>query len=222
MFQHRFINGAAFNFPLGKIVAIGRNYAEHAKELNNPIPSEPILFIKPATAALDMHQPFSIPQGMGAVHHELEIALLIGKPAKNIQVENAWDYVAGVGLGLDLTLRDVQDKLKEKGHPWEKAKAFDGANPLSNWLSPAEIADKHNISLQLIKNGELKQSGNSNMMITSIPALLAYASRYFTLLPGDVVMTGTPAGVGPLNPGDELLAELAGGILSIKSQVVSV
>lgn len=215
MFQHQFINGTGFDYPLGKIVAIGRNYAEHAKELNNPIPSEPILFIKPATAAVDMHQPFSIPQGKGAVHHELEIALLIGKTTKNITAQNAWDYVAGIGLGLDLTLRDVQDKLKEKGHPWEKAKAFDGANPLSHWLLPSAISDKHNISLQLTKNGEVKQSGNSNMMITSIPDLLAYASNFFTLQPGDVVMTGTPAGVGPLSRGDQLVADLNGVLQTI-------
>lgn len=218
MFQHQFINGAEFDYPLGKIVAIGRNYAEHAKELNNPIPTEPILFIKPATAAVDMQKPFSIPQGKGAVHHELEIALLIGKTAKNITEQNAWDYVAGIGLGLDLTLRDVQDKLKEKGHPWEKAKAFDGANPLSHWLLPSAINDKENISLQLTKNGEVKQSGNSNMMITSIPELLAYASSFFTLQPGDVVMTGTPAGVGPLHSGDELVSDL-NGLLIVSTNV---
>ena len=208
MFQHKTIDGAALNLPLGKIVCVGRNYAEHAKELGNEVPKSPLLFMKPASAAIELERPFSIPADMGAVHHEVEIALLIGKPASGIVAADAWPCVAAVGVALDLTLRDVQDTLKAKGQPWEMAKAFDGACPLSNWLPLEKIQDKDNIHIRLEKNGELKQDGNSQQMITSIPNLMAYISQFFSLQPGDVILTGTPAGVGPLQSGDTLKATL--------------
>ncbi|HSG60054.1 MAG TPA: fumarylacetoacetate hydrolase family protein [Pseudomonadales bacterium] len=199
----------------GKIVCIGRNYAEHAKELNNPIPTSPLLFIKTANAVVPFEQPIRIPRAFGSCHHELEIALLMGE-----------EGVVGVGLALDLTLRDLQDQLKAQGHPWEKAKAFDGACPLSNFvvLDDALKDQLGNLQLKLVRNGNLQQQGNSAQMLTPVPALLEEIAKYFTLLPGDVVLTGTPAGVGPLVSGDQLEAELstASGelLLSLKTSVV--
>jgi len=208
MYQHESINGKSIDMPTGKVVCVGRNYAEHAKELGNEIPDAPILFIKPATSVVSLESGFTIPTDQGSVHHEAEIALLICKETKNIPSSQAWDCISHAGLALDLTLRDVQSKLKEKSHPWEIAKGFDGACPLSKWIELDGIANRNNIALQLEKNGELKQNGNSTQMITSIPDLIAYISKFFTLLPGDVILTGTPAGVGPLEKGDQLKAIL--------------
>ncbi len=208
MFQHKYLSGEAINHSLGKIVCVGRNYAEHAKELGNEVPKSPLLFMKPATAAVALEKPFSIPSDMGSVHHEVEIALLIGEQASAIDEDNAWGCVSAVGVALDLTLRDVQDKLKAKGQPWEMAKAFDGSCPLSNWVPLEKIRDKNSIQIRLEKNGEMKQDGYSDHMITSIPKLIAYISQFFTLEPGDVILTGTPAGVGPLESGDLLKTTL--------------
>jgi 2-keto-4-pentenoate hydratase/2-oxohepta-3-ene-1,7-dioic acid hydratase in catechol pathway len=204
MFQHQTQQNQTLDLPLGKVVCVGRNYAEHAKELGNEIPDAPILFIKPATSVVSLENGFSIPQDQGSVHHEAEIALLISKQAKNISADNAWDYVSHVTVALDLTLRDLQSKLKEKSHPWEIAKGFDGACPLGKWVAVSELSNKDNIAIELIKNGEQKQMGNSTQMITSIADLVAYISTIFTLQPGDVILTGTPAGVGPLESGDQL------------------
>lgn len=198
-----------------KIVCIGRNYAEHAKELNNPIPTSPLLFIKTANSVVPFEKPIAVPTAHGSCHHELEIALLMGEKG-----------IAGVGLALDLTLRDLQDKLKAKGHPWEKAKAFDGACPLSEFVAVDEElrGELGNLNLELRRNGAQQQCGNSSQMLTPVPALLEEIAQYFTLLPGDVVLTGTPAGVGPLYSGDELEAVLstASGevLLSLKTHVV--
>ena len=199
-----------FPHALGKIVCVGRNYAAHAKELNNPISTTPLLFIKPASSAVPFAPGFSIPQGQGSVHHELEIALLITKPLKNANEGEVVEAIAGIGLGLDLTLRDVQDKLKEKGHPWERAKSFDGACPLTNFVSVAQFSkdDWQDIGLRLEKNCQLQQQGSSADMLFAILPLIAHMSEHFSLLPGDVVLTGTPAGVGPLESGDSLLCTL--------------
>jgi 2-keto-4-pentenoate hydratase/2-oxohepta-3-ene-1,7-dioic acid hydratase in catechol pathway len=209
---------------LGKIVCVGRNYAAHAKELNNPIPSEPILFIKPASSAVTANPAFSIPQGQGSVHHELEIAILIGQSLKNASEDQVAEGIAGIGLGLDLTLRDVQAKLKEKGHPWELAKSFDGACPLTEFVSvnlPSKD-DWQSIGLKLKKNGQLQQQGSSADMLFSILPLIAHMSKHFSLHPGDVILTGTPAGVGPLEVGDSLLGELSlnNKVLLISESVV--
>ena len=208
MFQHQTIQYQTIDLPLGKVVCVGRNYAEHAKELGNEVPTAPILFIKPATSVVELESPLTIPRNQGSVHHEAEIALLICKDAKDIDADSAWDCVSHVGVALDLTLRDVQSKLKEKSHPWEIAKGFDGACPLSKWIPVSELSNKDKIAIQLEKNGDLKQDGDSTQMITSIPALIAYMSNIFTLKAGDVILTGTPAGVGPLESGDELKATL--------------
>lgn len=204
MYKHQTIQNQTLDLPLGKVVCVGRNYAEHAQELGNEIPDAPILFIKPATSVVPLAGSFAIPVNQGSVHHELEIALLISQTASNISAERAWDCVSHVGLALDLTLRDVQSQLKSKSLPWEIAKGFDGACPLSNWVPIQDMSNKDAIDLELIADGQIKQQGNSQQMITSIPNLLAYISQHFTLMPGDVVLTGTPAGVGPLTSKEQL------------------
>lgn len=195
---------------VGKVVCVGRNYADHARELNNPVPTEPILFIKPGSSVVGMAQPLVLPQGLGSVHIETEMALLIGKPLKRASDEESLAAIAGVGVGFDLTLRDLQGQLKEKGLPWEKAKSFDGSCALSSFVAPPEGIDWADVELQLERNGELQQNGNSAQMITPVASLLSYISRFFSLQPGDVVLTGTPAGVGPLSNGDQLTARLVG------------
>jgi 2-keto-4-pentenoate hydratase/2-oxohepta-3-ene-1,7-dioic acid hydratase in catechol pathway len=206
-YRHQFSNGKSFEPSLSKIVCVGRNYAEHARELNNPIPRQALLFIKPATAAVSLAQPLLIPHDRGECHHELELSILIGSPLTRANEQQCLSAIAGIGLGIDLTLRDVQTELKAKGQPWERAKAFDGSCPLSAFIE----LDGHNLQeleLTLWRNGELQQQGNTCDMLFPVASLLAEISHTFSLLPGDVVMTGTPAGVGPLCCGDELLATL--------------
>lgn len=210
-YQHHFADNSPISLPLGKVVCVGRNYAEHARELNNPVPAEPLLFIKPATAVVALDQPLRLPQGLGAVHYETEIALLIGQTLSgDVSEQQATAAIAGIGLALDLTLRELQDQLKAKGHPWERAKAFDGACPLSAFVEPAQLPDLTAIPLQLRINGELRQQGNSAEMIAPIIALLRHIAGVFTLQPGDVVITGTPAGVGVLASGDQLQLAIPG------------
>lgn len=210
-YQHQYSNGTPIDLPLGKVVCIGRNYAEHARELNNPVPTEPLLFIKPATAVTPLTAPVHLPKGRGAVHYETEIALLIGAPLSGVvSLAEASAAIAGVGLALDLTLRELQDQLKANGHPWERAKAFDGACPLSTFLPIESAPALDNIALQLHINGELRQDGKSADMITPIISLLQHIAGIFTLLPGDVVLTGTPAGVGVLQAGDRLQLSIPG------------
>lgn len=202
------LDGKALDLPVGKVVCVGRNYADHARELNNPVPTAPILFIKPSTAVVALDAGFSIPQHQGECHHELEMSVLIGKPLKNADIETVKAAILGYGIGLDLTLRDLQNTLKEKSHPWEIAKAFDGANPLSAFVAAARLPDPEATDIALSINGVSRQMGNTADMITPVFALLAYMSRHFTLLPGDVVMTGTPAGVAALHSGDRLQLSL--------------
>ncbi len=207
------LQGAQWSQPLGKIVCVGRNYAEHAAELNNPVPAEPLLFIKPATAAVPLNQPLQLPAGKGAVHYETELALLIGTPASQLSPEQALKSVSGVGLALDLTLRDLQSQLKAKGHPWEKAKAWDASCPLSTFVQAAAIETWEHLEFSLRINGQEKQRGRAEQMLTPFAELVSYISQHFTLLPGDVVLTGTPAGVGPLTAQDRLELELQGHLL---------
>ncbi|GAA5318318.1 MAG: fumarylacetoacetate hydrolase family protein [Candidatus Pelagadaptatus aseana] len=218
-YQHTMKNGEIVDLPVGKVVCVGRNYAEHAKELNNPVPTEPILFIKPASAVVDMRQPIVIPEDQGSCHIETEMALLIGKELRRDTGPQVLEAIIGVGLGFDLTLRDVQNRLKDKGHPWEKAKAFDGSCPLSPFVSPSGFR-WDDVSIELRRNGAVQQQGNSGDMITAVAELLSHIAQHFALQPGDVVLTGTPAGVGPLSAGDELLAVLDDQ-LSVASEVVA-
>jgi 2-keto-4-pentenoate hydratase/2-oxohepta-3-ene-1,7-dioic acid hydratase in catechol pathway len=202
------VDGVPASLPLGKIVCVGRNYAEHAKELNNPLPSEPVLFIKPSTALARLDGPVAIPTAWGCCHFEAEMSVLIGRSLTCCSEQQAVDAIAGIGIALDLTLRDLQAELKEKSLPWEKAKAFDGACPVSAFVTLPATELQHQ-QIQLRQNGLLKQDGNSADMLTSVLQLLVYISQFFTLQPGDIVLTGTPAGVGPLALGDELQLNLS-------------
>jgi acylpyruvate hydrolase len=201
-----------------KIIAIGRNYAEHAKELNNPVPIEPVIFLMPETALIRSNKPFFYPDFSNDIHYEVELVVKINKLGKNISEKFAHRYYNEIGIGIDFTARDIQAKLKEKGLPWEKAKAFDGAAPLGKFISKTELPEVNNISFSLEKNGELVQKGNSKDMIHSIDAIIAHVSQYFTLKIGDLIFTGTPAGVGPVKIGDALYAKIEGKEL-LKVQV---
>lgn len=227
------LDGKPYAHALGKIVCVGRNYAAHAAELNNPLPAEPILFMKPASAACDLAQPLRIPSDRGSVHHETELAILIGKPLHAANAAQARDAIAGIGIALDLTLRDVQDKLKKDGQPWERAKAFDGAYPVSPFVAiksaavknnSAQPIDLQNLTLQLYRNGNLQQDGNTAQMLFSVIALIVEISANFSLQPGDIVSTGTPAGVGPLVSGDKLIAMLGekqpGDLVRVETSVL--
>jgi len=207
-YQHRFVDGQRAAWPLGKVVCVGRNYAEHAKELNNPVPTSPLLFMKPATSAVALKAPIHLPLNQGPCHFETEIAVLIGETIRQSSIETIAPKVAGYGIGLDLTLRQLQDQLKAKGYPWEMAKAFDGACPLSAFVPAQAIVHPEHLGLSTHINGELRQCGFVSEMITPLFELIAFISQHFTLQAGDVVMTGTPAGVGALNPGDQLSLSL--------------
>ena len=218
-YRHRWIDGTEIDLPVGKVVCVGRNYAEHAKELGNEVPDAPILFIKPATALVSMDAPLQLPQGQGEVHHEIEIALLVKERLKEADAKTALWSMAGYALALDLTLRDVQNELKKKGHPWERAKAFDGACPISGFIDARGVSGKQPLDISLEINGEMRQQGNSNQMLFPIFELIAHMSAVFTLEPGDIILTGTPKGVGPLHSGDQFKAQL-GNILTANGSVV--
>ncbi len=207
-YRHRENLGSDIDLPVGKVVCVGRNYLDHIRELNNEVPKAPLLFIKPSMALVNLDQAITLPEHQGEVHHELEISLLINRRLTKASAETCLGAIAGVGLGLDLTLRDVQSVLKEKGQPWEVAKGFDGACPLSPFVDVSAFADLQDIDFSLSKNKQLQQQGNSRFMIHSIADLLSAMSHCFTLLPGDVVLTGTPAGVSALHSGDVLQLSL--------------
>ena len=209
-YQHRYLDGSPLDLPVGKVVCIGRNYLDHIRELNNAMPETPILFMKPATALAGLDQPIRLPAGRGECHHEVELAVLVGRELRNADADAARQAVAGYGIALDLTLRDLQNELKKKGHPWETAKAFDGSCPLSPFLKPEALPDPQTTDLALRVNGEIRQQSNTRQMMLGIFELIAYISTHFTLRPGDVVLTGTPAGVGPLRSDDRLILDLAG------------
>lgn len=217
-YRHHWMDNTPIDLPVGKAVCVGRNYAAHARELGNEVPGEPLLFMKPATSFCRLEQPLVLPKGQGEVHHEVEMVALIGKPLRDADEETVRYSIEGYGIGLDLTLRDVQNRLKEKGHPWEIAKAFDGAAPLSGFIDARGVSVKQQLKLSLAVNGDVRQSGHTGLMLWPTFALIAHISRHFTLLPGDVVFTGTPAGVGPLHSGDKLQVRL-GNILSVTGEV---
>jgi 5-carboxymethyl-2-hydroxymuconate isomerase len=202
------LTGRSSRIRPGKIVALGRNYTEHIKELGNAIPDKPVIFIKPTTSLLPEGGTIVIPDYSNDCHHEIELALLIGKTGKGICEDDAFDYVAGYGVAIDLTLRDTQSQQKEKGLPWEIAKGFDTACPLSNFVTADRVSDPNNLTLTLTVNGILKQNGNTGLMMRKIPQIIAETSDIFTLEEGDIILTGTPAGVGPIRSGDTLVASI--------------
>lgn len=211
MYQHHNWQGALLDFPVSKVVCVGSNYAKHIKEMGSATPTEPVLFIKPETALCDIRHPLSIPKGLGAVHHEVELAVLIGATLKQASEEHVAQAIAGYGIALDLTLRDVQAGCKKAGQPWEKAKGFDNACPISGFIPCSEFTDDpQNVELKLVVNGEVRQQGSTADMIHHIVPLIAYMSQYFTLRAGDVILTGTPEGVGPMASGDRIELSLGG------------
>jgi len=189
-----------------KIIAIGRNYAEHARELNNPVPAEPVVFLMPDTCIINNNKPFFYPDFSSDIHYEAELVLRISRVGKNIAPEFAHRYYNEIGIGIDFTARDLQKLAKEKGLPWEKAKAFDGAAPLGRFIDKAHFDDINNIRFSLKLNGDTVQQGNSRDMIFSFDQLISYVSRFFTIQIGDLLFTGTPPGVGPVKIGDRLEA----------------
>ena len=195
-------------FPIGKIVCLARNYAEHARELGNETPAAPVLFMKPASSVIGDGDTVQIPTYSQECHYEVELAVLIGKQCRGVSAGKALEYVAGYGVGIDMTLRDVQNQLKAKGLPWEIAKGFDTSCPLSDFVPVGVVADPHALNLKLAVNGEVRQDGSSSDMINRIPQIIAHISAIFTLEPGDVILTGTPAGVGQVRAGDVMTAEI--------------
>ncbi|NND94391.1 MAG: fumarylacetoacetate hydrolase family protein [Flavobacteriales bacterium] len=188
-----------------KIICIGRNYALHAKELGNQVPDEPLVFLKPETALIPRGMPFFYPQHSKDVHFELELVVKINRVGRHIEERFAHRYYDSVGLGIDFTCRDLQKIAKEKGHPWEKAKAFDHSAPVSEKFIPlSELNEIQDIEFTLLKNDEIAQKGNSRDMLFSVDRLISEVSRFFTLKIGDLIFTGTPEGVGPVEIGDRL------------------
>ena len=187
-----------------KIICVGRNYVDHAKELNNKAPKDPVLFLKPDTAILLKKQPFFIPEFSNNVHHEVEVLVKINRIGKHIDQKFAHKYYDEIGLGIDFTARDLQSQLKEKGLPWEKAKAFDGSAVIGNFVSKTKFSNVNNINFSLKRNDEVVQSGNTLLMQWKIDTLIEYISKYFTLKIGDIIFTGTPAGVGKVIADDKL------------------
>ncbi|MDG2330242.1 MAG: fumarylacetoacetate hydrolase family protein [Flavobacteriales bacterium] len=188
-----------------KIICIGRNYAEHAIELGNKVPKEPLFFLKPETALLPRRNPLFYPSFTSDLQYELEIVVKISRLGKNIQKKFAHKYYDEIGLGIDFTARDIQKQCKKDGHPWEKAKAFDGSAVIGNqYIAKDQLGNLNNLSFQLFKNGTVVQSGNTKDMIFKIDDLIEYVSQYFTLKIGDLIFTGTPVGVGPVQIDDKL------------------
>jgi 2-keto-4-pentenoate hydratase/2-oxohepta-3-ene-1,7-dioic acid hydratase in catechol pathway len=191
-----------------KIICIGRNYAAHIEELKNEQPGQPVVFLKPDTAVLKAGAPFYYPDFSKNIHHEIELVLKISKEGKYIQPQFAHRYFEEIGLGIDFTARDLQDQCKAKGLPWEISKAFNGSAPIGEFKSVAELGDLKNLDFHLEINGELRQKGNTGLMLFDFATIIAYVSQFFTLKKGDLIYTGTPAGVGPVQLGDQLIGFL--------------
>ncbi|TMP32685.1 fumarylacetoacetate hydrolase family protein [Pseudoalteromonas rubra] len=210
MYQHVWESGESIALPVGKAVCVGRNYVAHAKELNNPIPDSPLLFIKPATALCHFQSPLRLNSTLGEHHYEAELVLLVGSRIDH-NTSAPLEHISGIATGLDLTLRDLQSELKQQGHPWECAKAYDNSCSLTPFRPVDGLGESSVLHYAFWQNGQLKQRGDSSLMIFNLHTLLKACARYFTLLPGDIVMTGTPKGVGALQSGDELTLSLLDG-----------
>jgi acylpyruvate hydrolase len=201
-----------------KIICIGRNYVAHALELNNEVPGEPVFFLKPDTALLPAGRAFYMPEFSNDIHHEIELVIRINKEGKHIAEEFASRYYDQITVGIDFTARDVQQRQKEKGLPWEPAKAFDHSAPVGDWISLTELPDKTKINFSLTKNDYVVQSADSSLMIHSFDKIISFVSRYITLRKGDLIFSGTPQGVSAVKPGDILEGFLEGRSL-LKVQI---
>lgn len=196
-----------------KIICIGRNYAEHARELNNTVPTEPVFFMKPDTALLKDGESFYYPDFTNDLHHELEIVLKINKVGKHIKEQFAHKYYSEIGLGIDFTARDIQEQQKAKGLPWEKAKAFDGSAPIGKFVNKDTLNDMSAIDFELRVNGNTRQIGNTKDLLFSFDEIIAYISKFVTLKVGDLIYTGTPAGVASVKVGDKLQGFMKGDLI---------
>lgn len=201
-----------------KIVCVGRNYAEHCAELNNAVPTKPLLFLKPPTSLISEGTPICVPKGSESIHHEVELGIVIGKDGSAIPEEKALEHVNGYLLALDMTERDLQSEAKKKGHPWLLAKCWDTFCPISEVLPKDSIQDLSNVGINLSVNGALQQNGNTKDMIFSVPFLISHISRITKLERGDIILTGTPSGVGPVRNGDVIECALE-GITKMKFEV---
>jgi acylpyruvate hydrolase len=195
--------------PVGKVICIGKNYARHAAEMNSAVPTTPMVFLKPSTSLIPENGIVKIPPGIGEVHHEVELVAVVGEYARNLSLDRAMDVVASYAVGLDMTARRLQGEAKKRGGPWTVAKGFDTFGPIGQPVQAASVTPG-DLGIRLSINGRVVQDGHTSDMVFSIAQLIAYCSTVFTLEPGDLLYTGTPEGVGPVNPGDELTAEIDG------------
>ena len=198
------------SLPIGKLLCIGRNYADHAAEMKRDVPDEPMVFLKPATAVVRSGGTVRLPPQSQNVHHEIELVAVIGTEGRNLSAATALDHVAGYAVGLDMTARDLQDEAKAQRHPWSVAKGFDTFAPLGPLVSAENVGDPQALTLRLRRNGVTQQEASTEDMIFSVAELVAYCSQIFTLTPGDLLYTGTPSGVGPVDDGDTLEATATG------------
>ncbi|TLY32401.1 MAG: fumarylacetoacetate hydrolase family protein [Ignavibacteria bacterium] len=204
------VRGAGGAFPVGKILCLGRNYAEHAREMDAELPATPVVFLKPASAIIRNGEKILIPPISRQVHHEVELIVAIGKGGKSIPRGDAFGCVLGYGVGLDMTLRDIQTEAKKQGLPWTVAKGFDTSAPVSDIIPAGEIGDPHDVTICCRVNGAVRQQSSTAKMLFRIDRIIEYLSSIFTLEPGDLIFTGTPEGVGEVRPGDLVEAELVG------------
>lgn len=204
---------------LGTIYCIGRNYVEHARELGNDVPDQPVIFLKPASSVIFDGETVELPPQSNNVHHEVEMTVAIGKDGKGIAQQEALSHVAGYGVGIDVTARDIQQQAKENARPWAVAKGFDTFAPLSRFVSADQVEDPQNIELFMSVNGEKRQADNTGLMIFTVASLISYLSQIFTLRAGDVIFTGTPKGVSALQPGDHIEARLGHSLTSLNVTV---
>ena len=209
-YQHKDIYGRILPLTPGKLVCVGRNYRAHAEEFGNQVPEQPMLFIKPSCTLQPLTKPIQWPQVLGCCHHELELCLLIGKELVSPTPKQSMEAIWGYTLGLDLTLRDQQNLLKAKSMPWERAKSFPGSAPMGTFIPAKEVKSVRDLQLELQINGGVRQAAETNSMVFNVLELVCEAANAFTLQPGDIVMTGTPAGVGSLRRGDDLHLQLQG------------
>lgn len=203
----------------GSVYCIGRNYVEHAQELNNEVPDKPLVFLKPASS-VTYDGPIQLPEESTDVHHEVELVVAIGEGGKNIPEKEALSHVAGYTVGVDITARDIQTRAKEKGHPWSVAKGFETFAPLAPFVSAEKINDPQSLELSLKVNGGLRQNDSTNLMIFSVNELISYLSTIFRLRPGDLLFTGTPKGVSPLRSGDYIEAALSNPVVQLEMKVL--
>ncbi len=219
-YQHKQESGEAIPLPVNKVVCIGRNYLDHIQEMNSVVSEQPLLFMKPKASMCHMSSPIVIPSDNGSCHNELEVAVLLKNTLKNASESDVASAIWGIGLGLDLTLRDIQASLKKQGQPWERAKAFDNSAPLSPFVPIEQFDGLDDLRFTLEINGEVRQQGHTALMLHKIIPLIAHMSSVFTLDAGDVILTGTPKGVGPLYEGDTVTASLS-AYFSVQTKVTA-